>query len=92
MRIGRTFTMNRVKSAPIPHATRQSVYQDAMSSVASREQKVLGGPPCRECGGATRIVAIEPHRRLKRRHVWTLECLICETAQTAEMPAPRRTH
>ena len=63
-----------------------------MSGVASRNDKVLAGPPCEECGGATRLVAIAAHRRLKRRHVWTLECLICETAQTTEMLAPHRTH
>jgi hypothetical protein len=37
-------------------------------------------------------VRIEPHRRLKRRHVWTLECLKCGRTHRADMPAPTRTH
>jgi hypothetical protein len=54
--------------------------------------KILAGPRCEQCGGATRIVRIEPHRRLKRRHIWTLECLGCGVTHRAEMPAPARTH
>jgi len=53
---------------------------------------MLAGPHCEKCGGPTRIVRIEPHKRLKRRHVWTLECLGCGAAQAANMPAPRSTH
>jgi ribosomal protein L44E len=41
-----------------------------------------------EGGGTTRIVQIEPHQRLKRRHVWTLECLKCGRTHRADMPAP----
>jgi hypothetical protein len=63
-----------------------------MSNDAPRPGKLLAGPPCEECASATRIVSIAPHRRLKRRDVWTLECLTCGAAQTAEMPKPRRTH
>lgn len=63
-----------------------------MNQTAISERKILAGPPCEACGGATRIVSIEPHRRLKRRHVWTLECLSCGAEQSAEMPAPDRTH
>ena len=55
-------------------------------------RKILAGPPCDKCGGATRIVSIAPHKRLKRRHTWTLECLHCGKEQTVEMPAPRHTH
>jgi hypothetical protein len=55
-------------------------------------RKLLAGPPCEACSGPTRIVRIEPHKRLMRRHVWTLECLACGAAQTAEMPKPRNTH
>jgi len=54
--------------------------------------KMLGGPPCEKCGDATRIVSIAPHGRLKRRHVWSLECLTCGAEQTAEMPRPYRPH
>jgi len=57
-----------------------------------RARKILSGPACEKCGGATRIVSIAPHKRLKRRHVWTLECLQCGTGQAVEMPAPQRTH
>ena len=53
---------------------------------------MLAGPPCEKCGGATRIMSIAPHKRLKRRHVWTLECVGCGAQQTAEMPVPLRTH
>jgi hypothetical protein len=53
---------------------------------------VLAGPPCETCGGITRIVRIEPHQRLKRRHVWLLECMVCGASYAAEMPAPSRTH
>ena len=63
-----------------------------MGSAQSAKQKILAGPPCERCGGTTRILQIAPHRRLKRRHVWTLECLACGTTQDAEMPAPERTH
>jgi hypothetical protein len=58
----------------------------------AQQRKILAGPPCEECGGDTRVLAIEPHRRLRRRHVWKLECLICATEQAQEMPAPQRTH
>ena len=53
---------------------------------------MLGGPPCEACGGATRVLRIEPHRRLKRRHLWTLECTHCGAAHTIEMPIPQRPH
>ena len=61
-------------------------------ATSSHQRKILGGPPCEKCGGATRILSIAPHKRLKRRHMWTLECLHCGTEQAVEMPAPRRTH
>jgi hypothetical protein len=63
-----------------------------MERATSRERKILAGPPCEKCGGTTRIVAIAPHKRFKRRHVWTLECMSCGTAQRADVAAPHRTH
>jgi len=63
-----------------------------MTCAAPQQPKILAGPHCEKCGGATRIVQIEPHRRRKRRHVWTLECLGCGATYRAEMPAPTRTH
>ena len=60
--------------------------------IKTRERKILVGPPCETCAGPTRIVRIEPHKRRKRRHVWTLECLACGAPQTAEMPKPPCTH
>jgi hypothetical protein len=63
-----------------------------MACAAPEQRKILAGPRCGACGGTTRIVRIEPHRRLKRRHVWTLECLKCGATHRAEMPAPTRTH
>jgi len=67
-------------------------YEAPMKDAAAVEGKVLAGPQCEKCGGPTRILRIEPHKRLKRRHVWTLECLGCGAAQAANMPAPRSTH
>jgi len=67
-------------------------YQARMDAGTSFARRILAGPPCEQCGGQTRIVAIMPHQRLRRRHVWKLECLVCETPQTADMPAPQRTH
>ena len=29
---------------------------------------------CEKCGGATRLVGIEPHPRLADTDVWTFEC------------------
>jgi len=58
----------------------------------SREHKLLSGPACENCGGATRIMSIAPHKRLKRRHIWTVECLHCERQLIVDMPAPQRTH
>jgi uncharacterized Zn finger protein len=58
----------------------------------SEQPKILAGPQCEGCGGTTRIVRIEPHHRLKRRHVWTFECLKCGETHRADMPAPARTH
>lgn len=55
-------------------------------------RKVLAGPPCDRCGGPTRVIRIEPHKRLKRRHVWSLECFRCGAALMAEMPKPDQTH
>jgi len=63
-----------------------------MSGSASEPTKILSGPRCETCGGTTRIVSIVPHPRLKRRHVWTLECIACGATRDAEMPAPNRTH
>jgi hypothetical protein len=40
----------------------------------------------------TRIVAIAPHPRQKRRQLWMLECTACKTAHEADMPAPRHMH
>jgi hypothetical protein len=60
--------------------------------VRTQQQKLLAGPPCEKCGGVTRLVRIEPHKRLKRRHIWALECLSCGTEQVADMPAPQRVH
>lgn len=64
----------------------------AMTCMASEQSKILAGPQCEKCGGTTRIVRIEPHQRLKRRHIWTLECLKCGGTHRADMPAPTRTH
>jgi hypothetical protein len=63
-----------------------------VEGASSNHPKVLAGPPCETCGGVTRIVRIEPHQRLKRRHVWLLECMVCGASYAAEMPAPSRTH
>jgi rRNA maturation protein Nop10 len=63
-----------------------------MTCMSSEQPKILAGPQCEHCGGTTRIVRIEPHSRLKRRHIWTLECLSCGAAHYVEMPAPTRTH
>ena len=41
---------------------------------------------------AGEVVEIEPHKRLKRRHIWALECTSCGTEQKADMPAPQRMH
>jgi hypothetical protein len=67
-------------------------YQRSVEGASSDHRKILAGPPCEQCGGVTRIVRIEPHRRLKRRHVWVLECTVCGDTHTADMPAPQRTH
>jgi rRNA maturation protein Nop10 len=67
-------------------------YQARMTGADTIERKILSGPQCQECGGPTRILRIEPHKRSRRRHVWTLECLSCGTVQAANMPAPRSTH
>ena len=67
-------------------------YQAWMTGADTIERKILGGPRCEECGGPTRILRIEPHKRFKRRHVWMLECLSCGAAQDAIMPAPQSTH
>jgi hypothetical protein len=63
-----------------------------MLNVTTRQPKLLAGPPCEKCGGVTRVMRIEPHKRLKRRHVWALECMSCGAQQTADMPAPQRLH
>lgn len=76
----------------IPPRVVRGRYQARMRDVDTIERKILAGPRCGECGGPTRIVRIEPHRRFKRRHVWMLECLSCGAAQTANMPVPRSTH
>jgi len=64
----------------------------AMLDLRAQQPKLLAGPPCERCGGVTRLVRIEPHKRHKRRHIWALECLSCGTEQTADMPAPQHVH
>jgi uncharacterized Zn finger protein len=59
---------------------------------ATLPPKMLAGPPCAECGGATRIVSIEPHKRLKRRQTWTVECTACGETRDVPMLSPRRMH
>jgi len=61
-----------------------------MLDVRAQQPKLLAGPPCERCGGVTRLMRIEPHKRHKRRHIWALECMSCGTEQTADMPAPQR--
>ena len=63
-----------------------------MLTVTPQLPKLLAGPPCQKCGAVTRLMRIEPHKRLKRRHIWALECTNCGVAQVADMPAPQRTH
>jgi hypothetical protein len=84
MNHGRFFSYHR--GAVLPR------YDAPMKGANTLERKILVGPQCKHCSGPTRIVRIEPHRRFKRRHVWTLECLECGAAQAANMPAPRSTH
>jgi hypothetical protein len=79
-------------NAAIPPRIVPARYEAPMKDAAAVERKVLAGPQCEKCGGPTRIMRIEPHKRFKRRHVWTLECLGCGAAQAANMPAPRSTH
>jgi len=59
---------------------------------ASQQTQILAGPPCEKCGGPTRILRIDSHPRLKRRHVWTLECMKCGAEHVLDMPVPRHTH
>jgi hypothetical protein len=54
--------------------------------------KALAGPPCEACGGVTRIVRIEQHKRFKRRQRWTVECAACGARRDVEMLGPRRPH
>ena len=63
-----------------------------MLNVTTQQPKLLAGPPCERCGGVTRLMRIEPHKRLKRRQIWALECVSCGTEQIADMPAPRHVH
>jgi len=92
MRRGCAFTMNSRNNPSVPPRTPPTRYEAPMKSAAAVEHKILAGPHCEKCGGPTRIVRIEPHKRLKRRHVWTLECLGCGATRAANMPAPRSTH
>ena len=43
-----------------------------MLNLRTQQPKLIAGPPCEKCGGVTRVMRIEPHKRLKRRHVWAL--------------------
>jgi hypothetical protein len=67
-------------------------YHRGVEGSAAKNPKVLEGPPCQTCGGITRILAITPHPRQKRRHLWMVECTACGVAQEADMPAPRHIH
>jgi hypothetical protein len=67
-------------------------YHRGVEGSAAKNPKVLEGPPCQTCGGFTRILAITPHPRQKRRHLWMVECTACGVAQEADMPAPRHIH
>jgi uncharacterized Zn finger protein len=53
---------------------------------------MLAGPLCEKCGGATRILAIKPHKRLRRRQTWTVECTACGETRGVPMLGPRRAH
>jgi len=67
-------------------------YHRSVEAASAKNPKVLEGPPCQTCGGITRILAITPHPRQKRRHLWMVECTACGVAQEADMPAPRHIH
>jgi rRNA maturation protein Nop10 len=41
---------------------------------------------CEKCGGATRLVGIEPHPRLADTDVWTFECTSCGESAIAAHP------
>jgi hypothetical protein len=59
---------------------------------APGHSKMLAGPPCQKCGGVTRILRITPHKRLKRRQTWTVECTACGEARDVTALGPRRLH
>jgi rRNA maturation protein Nop10 len=40
---------------------------------------------CTQCGGATRLVGIEPHHKFGGVDIWTLECMSCGHTDV-EMP------
>jgi len=63
-----------------------------MAEVAAKQPDIFAGPACERCGGATRLLSIEPHRRRKRSHVWTFECVECGAVDKIEMPIPHRPH
>jgi len=63
-----------------------------MSCHGSSEQRIRTDLLCESCGGPTCVTHIEPHKRLKRRHVWTVECCTCGAVQTADLPKPLLTH
>ena len=63
-----------------------------MAEDEARHPDIFAGPPCEDCGGATRLLSIERHRRRKRAHVWTFACIACREVDAVEMPIPHRPH
>ena len=61
-----------------------------MNAEAARKADIFAGPPCGRCGGATRLQSIESHRRRKRSHVWTFECMACGAIEKLDMPIPQK--
>jgi hypothetical protein len=63
-----------------------------MAEERAEHPDIFAGPTCNRCGGATRLLRIERHRRRKRSHVWTFECTACGAIDEVEIPIPQRPH
>ena len=50
------------------------------------QSPAVGSPPCKECGGSTRLTGIEPHLTKARTDLRTYECLACEAVQAIVVP------
>ena len=61
---------------------------EMFSNIPNTRPRMVGPPPCAQCGGPTRLYGTEPHPRLARTDLHTYVCSGCDSAEVVSVPIP----